>query len=256
MGEQAHVRHQSRGGDVEEFTRRAVKLEERPRSAPRGVFGDLGERLARAFSPPERPTTPVRASVALEAPRDDAPVDWDGAMPRFPIVRHGYDCRAVEEYVVELEREVVELERELAEVQERTPPRHKVEDEIHRIGEQTSSILVAAYDQARRTTQEAQVEADRCIAAAASNAAAMTADASRQLRELEMHAASVLDERARLIDDIRDVASSLLSVANAASERFPAEGDEGLPTEAVEMPMVEADEVPEQEHADSEPIDT
>ena len=69
-----------------------------------------------------------------------------GAYIGAMMARQGYDCVAVDEHVADLERELIELDRELADLRARTPSGRQVEAEIHRIGEQTSTILLAAHD--------------------------------------------------------------------------------------------------------------
>jgi DivIVA protein len=199
--------------------RRATTLErtEQQRSSGSRLAG-LGDRLARTFSVTERPEPDWEPA---RPPFDDE--QWDGLMPRFPVVRSGYDCVAVDEHISELERELADLEREIAELRISAKPRHDVEAEIQRIGEQTSSILLAAHDKARETTEQAQAEADRCLADAAANAVKMTEEANRSLRQLESDKTALADERGQLLDDMRKVAGALSSLADDAARRFPAE---------------------------------
>ena len=98
-----------------------------------------------------------------------------------------------------------------------------ITEEIERLGEQTASILVVAHDQAHRTARLAQEQADRCIADAAANAVAITEKAKQDLRSLDEETDSVWQERARLLEDARNVGAALISMADAAIERFPAE---------------------------------
>src|SRR5207237_775730 len=87
-------------------------------------------------------------------------------LPRFPLVRHGYHCAAVDEYVTELEQELAEVDRELAELRAHTAPRDEVTDQIKRIGEQTSAVLIAANEQREEILRAAKEEADRRVAEA------------------------------------------------------------------------------------------
>src|ERR1019366_3842950 len=118
---------------------------------------------------------------------------------------------AVDEHVAELERELSQLR-----ASERSDS--SVAAEIERIGEQTSAILFVAHDQA-------QEQADRCVADAAANAVAISEEASRRLRQLDGETDSVWRERARLIDDVRHVSGDLATLAQEANDRFPAEPD-------------------------------
>ena len=99
---------------------------------------------------------------------------WDAEPERFPTVRHGYDRDAVDHHVDA-------LERELAELRERGPSADAISAEITRIGEQTAAILQVAHAAAHETRRDAQAEADRCLADAASNALAITDQAQQRL---------------------------------------------------------------------------
>src|SRR6185312_1479029 len=71
---------------------------------------------------------------------------------------------------------------------------------------------------------------------AAANAVAMTEDAKRKLRQLDTETDAVWAERGRLIEDVRNVATSLFSLAEDAAERFPEDGERGGATVAAAMP--------------------
>jgi cell division septum initiation protein DivIVA len=147
----------------------------------------------------------------LLAPEPETP-------PRFPVGPFGYNRTAVDEYVAELERELEELRRQ-------TPVAETVSitDEIERIGEQTSSILVVAHDQAHETTRLAREKADRWIAEAAAQAEEITQEAERTLRELDSETDAVWRERRKLLEDVRCTGAALIGLADEATERFPGE---------------------------------
>jgi cell division septum initiation protein DivIVA len=150
---------------------------------------------------------------------------WEGAPPRFPIARHGYDCAVVDGHVAELEREITELDSELVELRRRSPSDNEVATEIQRVGEQTSAILLAAHDKAQETTRRAQAEADRCVADAAANALKITEEANQKARRIESETVSLRQERARLLEDIRTLGTTLCSMADDGAARFPVEED-------------------------------
>jgi cell division septum initiation protein DivIVA len=150
----------------------------------------------------------------------------------FPVGRLGYNRIAVDARIAELEAELEELRA--------IPPQPSITEEIERLGEQTASILVVAHDQAsqttrvaeekaKETTRLAQEQADRCIADAASNAVAITEKAKRELRELDEETDNVWHERTRLLDDARTVGQALITLAEEAKARFPAEGKPPTP---------------------------
>ncbi len=141
---------------------------------------------------------------------------WEQEPTRFPTVRHGYDCEAVDQHVDA-------LERELAGLRDRVPSADAISAEIARIGEQTAAILQVAHESAHETRRDAQAEADRCLADAAANALAITDEAQQRLRQLDSETDQVWRERGRLIEDVRAVATALFSVADDAAGRFPPE---------------------------------
>jgi cell division septum initiation protein DivIVA len=202
-------------------------VKQRPKTSR---FANLGDRLARTFGGYDRdpeatsdwdPTNGFGYADGEEPPR------WDPVGPRFPLARLGYDRSSVDEHVAE-------LERELAELQTRAPSADAVSAEIEKVGEQTSAILTVAHDRAHEMTRQAQEQADRCLADAASNAVMITEDAKRRLRQLDSDTDAVWRERARLIEDVRTVSGALASLANDAVARFPAEPErpEAEPTGA------------------------
>ena len=217
---------------MSDFERSGMTFDEPvKRRSPGTWFADLGDRLARGINHLDRPATDepeweeyddTDQPTALADPIEWEPDDPDGPLAgrrqRFPAARHGYDRRAVDAHLAA-------LERELAELRIQRLPAPAIEDEIERVGEETSAILRVAHEQAAEITRRAQAQADRCVADAASNAVAMTEDAKRKLRHLDSETDAVWSERARLIDDVRNVATALFSLAEDAAERFPEEGE-------------------------------
>jgi cell division septum initiation protein DivIVA len=211
-------------------------VKQRPKTSR---FANLGDRLARTFGGYDRdpeatndwdPANGFGYADGEERPR------WDPVGPRFPLARLGYDRNAVDEHVAE-------LERELAELQTRAPSADAVSAEIEKVGEQTSAILTVAHDRAHEMTRQAQEQADRCLADAASNAVMITEDAKRRLRQLDSDTDAVWRERARLIEDVRTVSGALGALADDAVARFPAEPERpdteptgATPPESVDAP--------------------
>jgi len=202
------------------------------RRSPGTFFADLGDRLARGFNSFDRPQPddgdweeyeefdqPTEAVDSIQAS--------DGRR-RFQTVLHGYDRDAVDDYIAGLEHEIGQMASKLSAQRSAPPPppAPSVEDEIARVGQETSAILRVAHEQAAEITRRARVEAERCVADAASNAVAMTDDAKRKLRQLDSETDAVWAERIRLIEDVRNVATSLFSLAEDATDRFP-EDDKG-----------------------------
>jgi cell division septum initiation protein DivIVA len=195
--------------------------------APRSPFSDLAGRFANWMTGADRltmeeaatATAPARSpepemAEDAEAPPPTGPEEADPT--RFPLAPFGYNRTAVDEHLATLERELEELRA-------KNEPMASITDELERIGEQTSSILVVAHDQANETTRLAQEQAERCVADAAANAVQMTADAKAKLRDLDAETDAVWRERERLLEDVRVVSAALTNLADQASERFPAE---------------------------------
>jgi cell division septum initiation protein DivIVA len=211
---------------VANFDRRSLTLDRETKRRSTGTrFGELGDRLSRAFTPTERKDESweepqVDADYEL---RDEREGEWEQVVPRFPIVRQGYETAAVDAHIADLEQELSELDRELSELRSHAPAEHRVEEEIQRIGEQTSAILLAAHDKAQETTRQAQEQADKVLKDAAANAIAITKDANRKLHEMETEKLSVWRERSRLLEDVGNLSNALSRLQAEAAKRFPAE---------------------------------
>jgi len=207
---------------MSDYDRPGTTLQESVQRRPgRSRFSNFGDRIARTFATYDRAPDGTQDWVLPGEPgyEDDdgeAPQSWEALGARYPIVLHGYDPTSVDEHIAELEREIADLRVHAA-----AGP--TVTEEIERIGEQTSAILTVAHDKAHEMRRQAQEEADRCLADAASNAVMITEDAKRQLRQIESDTDAVWRDRARMLTDVRTVAAALLSLSDEAVERFPTE---------------------------------
>jgi vacuolar-type H+-ATPase subunit H len=229
---------------VANFDRRSLTLEKESKRQTPGIrFGDLSDRLARAFTGTERKDESWQEPGSPEeyALRDEREPEWEQVVPRFPVVKQGYDTAAVDAHIADLEQELSELDRELSELRAHVPAENQVEEEIQRIGEQTSAILLAAHDKAQETTRHAQEQADKVLKDAAANAIAITKDANRKLHELETEKLSVWRERARLLEDVSNLSNALSRLSTEAGKRFPVEPKvTPLPVAASEPPSQES----------------
>ncbi len=204
------------------------------RRSPGTFFADLGDRLARGFNGFDRPQSDEPEWEPYDEEDLDQPTEAVEAVPppepsrkRFPTALHGYDRDAVEDYIDGLEHEIGQMAAKLS---AQRSPTAAIDAELARVGEETSAILKVAHEQAAEITRRARVEADRCVSDAAANAVAMTEDAKRKLRQLDSETDAVWAERVRLIEDVRNVATSLFSLAEDASDRFPEDGDKPSPS--------------------------
>lgn len=179
-------------------------------------LGELGERLAGAFSPTAH--APAEQSGDIEYSTElDGLYAEDSVLARFPVVRQGYDCDAVDEHLAELEAALYQTQTELAELHEQAPRRSDIAAEIDRLGEHTSAILITAHDKASEMVDLAQAQAQTCIADAASYAAALREEADLERRRAETETTSLRRERARLLKEIRKTAAALSSLATDPS---------------------------------------
>jgi cell division septum initiation protein DivIVA len=198
------------------------------RRSPGTFFADLGDRLSRGFNGFDRPQPDDQEWEPYEEELDQPTEAVETGPPpepsrkRFPTALHGYDRDAVEDYIDGLEHEIAQMAAKLS---AQRSPTAAIDAELSRVGEETSAILKVAHEQAAEITRRARVEADRCVADAAANAVAMTEDAKRKLRQLDSETDAVWAERVRLIEDVRNVATSLFSLAEDAADRFPEDAD-------------------------------
>src|SRR5579875_2207426 len=155
--------------------------------------------------------------------RDDEDRDGIEIGVRFPTAPLGYNRQAVDSHIALLEEEITELREQAA-------PPLSIEEEIERLGEQTASILVVAHDKAHETARRAQQQAARAVREAAADAERITAAAEQRLRELDEETDAVWRERE--LEDVREVSRTLATLADAASERFPAAPDPMAPVAA------------------------
>ncbi|MBV8999542.1 MAG: DivIVA domain-containing protein [Solirubrobacterales bacterium] len=214
---------------MRDFERSGTTYDEQAkRRSPGTWFADMGDRLARGFNSIDRPQVEEEPEweeyEVTEQPTAavDA-VPWESPRKRFPTALHGYDRDAVDAHVDGLEAEIEELRAQRL-------PVPAIEAELERVGEETSAILKVAHEQAADITRRARAQADRCVADAAANAVAMGEDARRKLRQLDSETDAVWAERGRLIEDVRNVATALFSLAEDAADRFPEDGDRGPAT--------------------------
>jgi DivIVA domain-containing protein len=225
---------------MSDFERSGMAYDEpAKRRSPGTFFADLGDRLAKGFTAIDRPAEddggwdPNDSYEPYDEPDQPTAVadalPWDHDRKRFPTVLHGYDRDAVDAHLAALEREMADLRAQRS-------PAPAIEEELERLGAETSAVLRVAHEQAAEITRRAQAQADRCVADAAANAVAMTEDAKRKLRQLDTETDAVWAERGRLIEDVRNVATALFSLAEDASDRFPEDGDRGGATVAAAMP--------------------
>src|SRR5438270_9371988 len=132
----------------------------------------------------------------------------------FPIVLRGYDRLAVDAYV----RKTSQL---VAELQATRSPEAAVRRALERVGEQISGILQRAHETAEEITAQSRREAEDRLENARIEAAEVAAAAQRRVNDLDADTDRIWAERHRIVDDARDLAQQLISLAETAAARFP-----------------------------------
>jgi vacuolar-type H+-ATPase subunit H len=148
----------------------------------------------------------------------------------FPIVIRGYDRIAVDAYVKKTSQLVAEL-------QATRSPEAAVRRALERVGEEVAGILQRAHETASQITAQSRSEAEDRLQAAREEAAQITAGAEDRTKELDLETDRIWEERLRIVEDARELARQLLTLAEAAARRFPAE--ETASTEVVEPRIAE-----------------
>lgn len=156
----------------------------------------------------------------------------------FPVALRGYDRNAVDQWADEVARVVADLEA--------TQSRDSVvKAALDEVGEHTGEILKKAQEAADEMTATSRAQADGRLRRAEQEAETLVSEAEARARELEHDTRSLWDERARLIEDIRQLSDQLLALADDAGERLD-------PPEAIRPPEPE----PEPEPESDEPEET
>ena len=185
---------------------------------------------------PDQSTASTEHALIQEiaAPLGSLPDDPipDVAGVDFPIVLRGYDRLAVDAYVKRTSQLVAEL-------QATRTPEAAVRRALERVGEEVSGILQRAHDTAEQIAAQSRIDAENRLEAARVEAAEITADSHRSLKELDAETDRIWAERHRIVEDARELASQLLALAESAIQRFPAADD----VDVGSVPEAESDEV-------------
>lgn len=132
----------------------------------------------------------------------------------FPVVLRGYDRIAVDAYVKQTSQLVAEL-------QATRSPEAAVRRALERVGEEISGILQRAHEAAAQITAQSRSEAEDRLERARQEAVDITEGAQRQLKDLDVETDRIWAERQRIVDDAKELARQLVSLAESATERFP-----------------------------------
>ncbi len=145
----------------------------------------------------------------------------------FPMVLRGYDREAVDAWKSEIARLIDELEQQ-------APRDAVVNRALEEVGEQTSAILKQAHEAADEITSRSRSQADGRLRRAEGEADITVRDAEKRAQQLETDMTALWEERARLLEDMRQLADEVLGVADDALDRMaPPERDGGQTTDEV-----------------------
>jgi DivIVA domain-containing protein len=140
----------------------------------------------------------------------------------FPVVVRGYDRRAVDGYVTQVNRLIAELEATRS-------PQSAVENALRRTEDERSDVLKEAYVLAGEVTAAAQREAHELITRAKAEAVEMVVDASdradRTKAESLEHSAKARAESDRILDAAHAEAEARLQRAEEEIARMRKEGE-------------------------------
>jgi cell division septum initiation protein DivIVA len=147
-----------------------------------------------------------RASEGLADVRDPLPPEVRD--PSFAVSVRGYDRRAVDRYVEQVNRLIAEL-------QVGGSPRAAVRHALDRVGEQTSSILQRARETAEEITSGAREEADETTGRARAEAGDVLGEARRGAAEATSRAKAEADQ---IVAGAQATAEEMLARAKDESE--------------------------------------
>jgi cell division septum initiation protein DivIVA len=155
----------------------------------------------------------------------------------FPVALRGYDRLAVDAYV----RKTTQL---VAELQATHSPESAIRRALERVGEEISGVLQKAHETANQITAQSRSEAEDRLEVARRESIEITAEARARVNDLDVETDRIWAERQRIVEDARELARQLTTLADAALERFPPSEPEPEP-ESLPDPVAA-------EHADDE----
>ena len=151
----------------------------------------------------------------ITAPLQTLPDDPVAAVHAdFPVGLRGYDRLAVDAYVQQTSQLVAEL-------QATRSPEAAVRRALERVGEQISGILQRAHQTAEEITAQSRREAEDRLEQARIEAAEIVVSAHERVKELDADTDRIWIERHRIVDDARELADQLTTIAESAAQRFP-----------------------------------
>ena len=141
---------------------------------------------------------------------------------QFTIVMRGYDRAAVDAW----REEIAQLVERLEEAQPRDAAVKRALDEV---GQETSAILQRAHESADEIAARSRSQAEGRLQRAEQEAELTVREAEERVEQLEDDNRAMWEQRARLIEDMRQLADEVLNVADDALDRMepPQDADTG-----------------------------
>jgi DivIVA domain-containing protein len=144
---------------------------------------------------------------------------------RFSTAVRGYDREAVDQYVSR-------VNQVLAELQITAAPESAIRHALEQVTDETKGILERAHETAEEITRRSRSQADDRVQGAAQEAQRLqeaSEQEARQLREagearvreLEADAQTLIEQRAGLIGELRELVRRLGEFADGAAARYP-----------------------------------
>ena len=166
---------------------------------------------------------------------------------RFSAAMRGYDREAVDQYVSRVNQVLAELQitaapesairHALEQVTDETKgllerahetadeitrrSRSQADDRVQRATQEAQELHDASEQEARQLRDDAAHEAREVREAAAKEAREVREAAEARVRELEADAQAIIEERTRLISELRELIRRLGEFADGAAARYP-----------------------------------
>jgi hypothetical protein len=131
----------------------------------------------------------------------------------FPVVMRGYDRVVVDTWREEIADLIERLEQ-------RQPREAAVKRALDEVGRETAAILQRAHETAEEITSRSRAQADGRLRRAEGEAEIAAREAEERVARLEADALALWEERARLIEDMRQLADEVLGIADQALDRI------------------------------------
>ena len=133
---------------------------------------------------------------------------------QFSSALRGYDRD-------EVDRFVARVNQVLAELQITAAPESAIRHALKQVSEETQGILERAHETDEEITRRSRAQADDRLQQAEAEARGLREAAEARVAELEADVQRILAERARIIEELRDLVRRLGAFSDEAAGRDP-----------------------------------